>query len=176
LTCDSDGKMDKFISLREEKDVLELHPFDGTRPYYLGLFLIGAYQEILGDLHNLFGDTTAIHVSLDQAGNYQLERVVEGDSVNEVLGYVQYSKPELMSRVRAAAEKALRAGTLRMEKFALLLRRYEGSLAGYTYLSPDDTVVEAAAAANVLQPPGPRTPPPAPSGSRETSAPSGSSV
>ncbi|HLU38561.1 MAG TPA: arginine decarboxylase, partial [Planctomycetota bacterium] len=134
------------------------------------------YQEILGDLHNLFGDTTAIHVSLDQAGNYQLERVVEGDSVNEVLGYVQYSKPELMSRVRAAAEKALRAGTLRMEKFALLLRRYEGSLAGYTYLSPDDTVVEAAAAANVLQPPGPRTPPPAPSGSRETSAPSGSSV
>jgi len=147
LTCDSDGKMDKFISLREEKDVLELHSFDGTRPYYLGLFLVGAYQEILGDLHNLFGDTTAIHVSLDQNGSYQLERVVEGDSVNEVLGYVQYNKQELVSRVRTAAEKALRAGTLRIEKFALLLRRYEGSLSGYTYLAPDETAAEVAGAA-----------------------------
>jgi arginine decarboxylase len=185
LTCDSDGKMDKFISLREEKSLLELHAFDGTRPYYLGLFLVGAYQEILGDLHNLFGDTTAIHVSLDQAGNYQLERVVEGDSVNEVLGYVQYSKQELVSRVRTAAEKALRAGALRIEKFALLLRRYEGSLAGYTYLAPDEVVAEVATPpapashggrSNGGAVPLPANPPAQPTPSREPSTPSGSTA
>jgi len=84
LTCDSDGKVDRFIDLRDVKECLELHPFDG-RPYYLGIFLVGAYQEILGDLHNLFGDTNAVHVSLDQDG-YRIDHVVEGDSVSEVLG------------------------------------------------------------------------------------------
>jgi arginine decarboxylase len=88
LTCDSDGKMDQFIELRDVKNSLELHPFDG-KPYYLGVFLVGAYQEILGDLHNLFGDTNAVHISLDETG-YRIDHVVEGDSVTEVLGYVQY--------------------------------------------------------------------------------------
>jgi arginine decarboxylase len=140
LTCDSDGKMDEFIDLRDVKHTLELHPFHEGRPYYLAAFLVGAYQEILGDLHNLFGDTTAIHVSIDQDHGYRIERVVEGDSVNEVLGYVQYRKDDLMRRVRVVAEEAMRRGAIRMEETALLLKRFEEGLASYTYLSQDDVV------------------------------------
>ncbi len=132
LTCDSDGKMDQFIDLRDVKNWLELHPFDG-RPYYLGVFLVGAYQEILGDLHNLFGDTNAVHVAIDETG-YRIDHVVEGDSVTEVLGYVQYTKQYLMQRLRQANEDALRKGLLTLEESALLMRRYDEGLAGYTYL------------------------------------------
>jgi arginine decarboxylase len=98
LTCDSDGKMDRFIDLHDVKHSLELHAVNGE-PYYIASFLVGAYQEILGDLHNLFGDTDAVHVRLDGDG-YRVEHVVEGDSVSEVLAYVQYSKDDLVSRVR----------------------------------------------------------------------------
>ena len=93
ITCDSDGKIDQFIDLRDVRNTLELHPFDG-QPYYLGAFLLGAYQEILGDLHNLFGDTNAVHVSLDENGEVELNAVVKGDTVREVLHYVQYSADE----------------------------------------------------------------------------------
>ncbi len=136
LTCDSDGKMDQFIDLRDVKNSLELHPFDGT-PYFLGVFLVGAYQEILGDLHNLFGDTNAVHIALDDQG-YRIDHVVEGDSVTEVLGYVQYAKQYLMQRVRQANEDALRRGLLTFEESALLMRRYEDGLAGYTYLEEEE--------------------------------------
>ena len=135
LTCDSDGKMDQFIDLRDVKNWLELHPFDG-KPYYLGVFLVGAYQEILGDLHNLFGDTNAVHIALDEHG-YRVEHVVEGDSVTEVLGYVQYSKKSLMQRLRQATEQALRKGLLTLEESALLMKRYDEGLSGYTYLEEE---------------------------------------
>jgi arginine decarboxylase len=135
LTCDSDGKMDQFIDLRDVKDTLELHPFDG-RPYYIGVFLVGAYQEILGDLHNLFGDTNAVHIAIDEQG-YRIDHVVEGDTVTEVLGYVQYQKQHLMQRVRKASEEALRRGLLTLEESALLLRRYDEGLDGYTYLEEE---------------------------------------
>ena len=135
LTCDSDGKVDQFIDLRSVKECLELHPFDG-RPYYLGMFLVGAYQEILGDLHNLFGDTNAVHVSLDHNG-YRIEHVVEGDSVSEVLGYVQYDRRNLSARMRQANEEALRKGLLTFEESALLMRRFEEGMSGYTYLEED---------------------------------------
>ena len=135
LTCDSDGKMDQFIDLRDVKSALELHPFDG-KPYFLGVFLVGAYQEILGDLHNLFGDTNAVHITLDEKG-YRIDHMVEGDSVTEVLGYVQYSKQNLMQRMRQANEDALRRGLLTFEESALLVRRYEEGLAGYTYLEEE---------------------------------------
>jgi arginine decarboxylase len=135
LTCDSDGKVDSFIDLRDVKSSLELHPFDG-RPYYLGMFLVGAYQEILGDLHNLFGDTNAVHVSLHEHG-YQIDHVVEGDSVTEVLGYVQYEKRDLMQRMRQASEDALRRQLLTFEESALLMKRFEDGLAGYTYLEEE---------------------------------------
>jgi arginine decarboxylase len=138
LTCDSDGKMDQFIELRDVKDALELHPYDGT-PYYLGVFLVGAYQEILGDLHNLFGDTNAVHIALDENG-YRVDHVVEGDSVTEVLGYVQYHRPDLVRRVRQANEEALRKGLLTFEESALLMRRYDEGLSGYTYLEEEPTL------------------------------------
>ena len=135
LTCDSDGKVDQFIDLRSIKECLELHPFDGS-PYYLGMFLVGAYQEILGDLHNLFGDTNAVHVSLDHNG-YRIEHVVEGDSVTEVLSYVQYDRRQLLQCMRQANEEALRKGLLTFEESALLMRRFDEGLAGYTYLEED---------------------------------------
>jgi arginine decarboxylase len=131
LTCDSDGKIDQFIELRDVKSSLELHASDG-KPYYLGVFLVGAYQEILGDLHNLFGDTNAVHITLDGAG-YRIAHVVEGDSVTEVLGYVQYQKQNLVQRVRQASEEALRKGLLTFEESALLMRRFDEGLSGYTY-------------------------------------------
>jgi arginine decarboxylase len=136
LTCDSDGKMDQFIDLRDVKHTLELHAPNGE-PYYIGTFLVGAYQEILGDLHNLFGDTDAVHVRLD-GEDYRVEHVVEGDSVNEVLSYVQYSKEDLVSRVRRAVEVALREKRLTMAESGRLLRRYEEALEGYTYLTEHD--------------------------------------
>jgi len=136
LTCDSDGKMDQFIDLRDVKNWLELHPFTGE-PYFLGVFLVGAYQEILGDLHNLFGDTNAVHIALDENG-YRVDHVVEGDSVTEVLGYVQYQKAYLMTRMRQANEEALRKGLLTFEESALLMKRYDEGLSGYTYLEEEE--------------------------------------
>ena len=136
LTCDSDGKMDQFIDLRDVKHFLELHPKNGE-PYYIGSFLVGAYQEILGDLHNLFGDTDAVHVKLD-GDDYRVEDVVEGDSVAEVLSYVEYNKDDLMARVRRAVESALREKRLTMAESGRFMRRYEEALEGYTYLSVND--------------------------------------
>ncbi|MCW5892303.1 MAG: biosynthetic arginine decarboxylase [bacterium] len=135
LTCDSDGKMDQFIDLRDVKHFLELHQPNGE-PYLIGSFLVGAYQEILGDLHNLFGDTDAVHVRLD-GDAYRVEHVVEGDSVAEVLSYVQYSKQDLIARVRRATEVALRDGRLTPAESGRLMRRYEEALQGYTYLTVD---------------------------------------
>jgi len=136
LTCDSDGKIDEFIDLRDVKHFLELHPPNGEA-YLIGTFLVGAYQEILGDLHNLFGDTDAVHVKLD-GDDYRVEHVVEGDSVAEVLAYVQYSKDDLISRVRRAVEVALREKRLTMAESGRLMKRYEEGLEGYTYLTVND--------------------------------------
>jgi arginine decarboxylase len=133
ITCDSDGKIDQFIDLRDVRSTLELHPFNG-QPYYLGAFLIGAYQEILGDLHNLFGDTNAVHVSLDDSGEVNLDGFVKGDTVREVLAYVQYNADELMSRMRKDVERAVRGGKITLNESRQLLRFYESGLEGYTYL------------------------------------------
>ena len=136
LTCDSDGKIDKFIDQRDVKDVLELHSLNGS-PYYIGVFLVGAYQEILGDLHNLFGDTDAVHVRLDGNGGYTVEHVVEGDEVTEVLSYVQYDKGRLIEKVRLTIEEAMRRGTISLDESARLRRHYEQGLQDYTYLKRD---------------------------------------
>jgi len=136
LTCDSDGKIDRFIDQRDVKHVLELHPWS-DEPYFLGLFLVGAYQEILGDLHNLFGDTDAVHVRLDEDSGYRVEHVVEGDSVEEVLAYVQYDRRSLIETVRRTIENALRRGQITIEESAQLRRRFEQGLSGYTYHSRD---------------------------------------
>jgi arginine decarboxylase len=133
ITCDSDGKIDHFIDRRDVKSVLELHPVNG-QDYYLGIFLIGAYQEILGDLHNLFGNTNTVHVSLAAGGGYQIEHVVTGDTVTDVLKYVSYSRDDLVARVRRFAELAVRANRMSLEETRSMLRLYEEGLAGYTYL------------------------------------------
>ena len=133
ITCDSDGKIDHFIDRRDVKSVLELHALNG-QDYYLGIFLIGAYQEILGDLHNLFGNTNTVHVSLAAGGGYQIEHVVTGDTVTDVLKYVSYSREELVARVRRFAELSVRANRMSLEETRSLLRMYEEGLAGYTYL------------------------------------------
>ncbi|MBJ18726.1 MAG: biosynthetic arginine decarboxylase [bacterium] len=147
LTCDSDGKLDHFIGEGEDQPTLRLHPWTDA-PYFLAVFLIGAYQEILGDLHNLFGDTDAVHVRLDPrdesgtppASNHQysVEHFVEGDAVTEVLSYVQYDKQNLIERVRRTTERALRDGRISLEDSALLRRRYDEGLNGYTYLRGED--------------------------------------
>jgi arginine decarboxylase len=133
ISCDSDGKIDRFIDRRDVKRTLPLHS-DNGEPYYLGVFLIGAYQEILGDLHNLFGDTNAVHVSLDDDGNVMLEEVVRGDTVREVLAYVQFDADILLRRFRRDVETAVREGRLAADESGRLLRFYEEGLRGYTYL------------------------------------------
>ena len=136
LTCDSDGKIDQFIDQRDVKDVLELHPYiDST--YYIGIFLLGAYQEILGDLHNLFGDTDAVHVRMTDNGRYVVDHVVEGDDVGSVLGYVQYDRRALIEKVRRTIEDALGKGEISLEESARLRKRYEQGLKDYTYLCSD---------------------------------------
>ncbi|HYH63418.1 MAG TPA: biosynthetic arginine decarboxylase, partial [Urbifossiella sp.] len=134
ITCDSDGKVDQFIDLRDVRSTLELHPYTGDEPYYLGGFLLGAYQEILGDLHNLFGDTNAVHISLEDDGTTNVETVVKGDTVTEVLNYVQYSAEKLTDRVRKDVERAVRQGKLTVAESRQFLRFYESGLEGYTYL------------------------------------------
>ncbi len=133
ITCDSDGKVDRFIDLRDVKSTLELHAFNGDS-YYLGVFLVGAYQETLGDIHNLFGDTNAVHVSIGDDGQYFIDHVVDGDEVQEMLQYVQYSIGDMVARMRRSAERAVREKRISFHESAELLRRYERGLNGYTYL------------------------------------------
>jgi arginine decarboxylase len=135
LTCDSDGKIDQFIDLRDVKHLLELHPLIPDRPYYLGLFLGGAYQEIMGNLHNLFGDTNAVHIKLTPKG-YQIEHVVKGDTMEEVVGYVQYDVEDLIESIRQKSERALLDNRISIQESQRLLQNYERSLERYTYLSP----------------------------------------
>ena len=136
ITCDSDGKIEHFIDRRDVKDVLELHGVNGE-DYHIGIFLVGAYQEILGDLHNLFGDTNDVQVSLGEGGGYVIEHVEPGDTVTEVLKYVSYNKEDLVAKLRRAAEQALRAGKMTLEESRYMLRAYEDGLSGYTYLERD---------------------------------------
>jgi arginine decarboxylase len=133
ITCDSDGKIDQFIDRRDVKRTLALHTFTGE-PYYLGVFLVGAYQEILGDLHNLFGDTHAVHVSLDASGKVVLESVIKGDTVKEVLDYVEFDADMLVGKLRDSVEQAVRENRMDLEESGRLLRFYEDGLHGYTYL------------------------------------------
>ncbi len=134
LTCDSDGKIDQFIDLYDVKHVLELHPIKPGDPYYLGMFLNGAYQEIMGNLHNLFGDTNAVHIALTPKG-YRIDHVVKGDTMTEVLGYVQYDSEDLVESIRQQTEQALQEKRITLQESQLLLQNYERSLSRYTYLS-----------------------------------------
>jgi arginine decarboxylase len=137
ITCDSDGKIDSFIDLRDVKHVLELHPKEEGQDYYLGIFLVGAYQEILGDLHNLFGDTNTVHVCLNTDGDYDIKDVVAGDTVSEVLAFVDYSPSDLLGRLRANVEIALRKKLLTLDESRALINRFRQGMIGYTYLDKE---------------------------------------
>ncbi|MCP4836307.1 MAG: biosynthetic arginine decarboxylase [Phycisphaera sp.] len=134
LTCDSDGKVDRFIDREGVRGWLPLHELvDGER-YTLAAFLVGAYQETLGDLHNLFGDTHVAHVRIDREGRWWIDEIVEGDSVSEVLGYMQYDAVSLARRLRVECEGSVRDGRMTVAETRDLLVAYESGLAGYTYL------------------------------------------
>jgi arginine decarboxylase len=133
VTCDSDGKIDQFIDRRDVKRTLPLHACQ-NEPYYLGAFLIGAYQEILGDLHNLFGDTNAVHVSTDERGEVVVDAVIKGDTVREVLDYVEFDPNQLVQRLRDSIEQAVREGRICDSQAGRFLKFYEEGLGGYTYL------------------------------------------
>jgi arginine decarboxylase len=144
ITCDSDGRVDRFAGRTGTEQTLPLHPLRplGTNggpavehePYYLGVFLTGAYQETLGDLHNLFGDTHAVHVVLGADGAWHLEEVVEGDTVREVLSFVQYNPDAIRRTLRKEVEAALAAKRLTLEEAVSMRRFLDEGLDGYTYL------------------------------------------
>ncbi len=137
ITCDSDGKIDRFINSKETKNTLELHALDRTwrspLDYYLGMFLVGAYQEIMGNLHNLFGDTNVVHIKVTPAG-YQVESVVRGDTIEEVLSYVEYDSKDLLETMRRRTETALQNQTITLAEAQKLLQNYASTLNSYTYL------------------------------------------
>lgn len=134
ITCDSDGRIDRFPDVRDVKRALELHELRAGEPYYLASFLVGAYQETLGDLHNLFGDTHVVHIRLHEEGGWWIDETVKGDTAAEVLSYVQYDPERLQPRLARDCEAAVREGRLTVADSQTLLRFYEAGLAGYTYL------------------------------------------
>jgi arginine decarboxylase len=136
ITCDSDGKIDHFVSMRDVKRTLELHELRGDEKYYLAAFLVGAYQETLGDLHNLFGDTHVVHVRLHDEGGWWIEEIVKGDTANKVLEYMEYDVAELYPALARDCERAIRAGRMTLAESQTLKRFYESELDGYAYLEP----------------------------------------
>ncbi len=136
ITCDSDGKIDHFVSLRETKRTLEVHELAEGERYYLAAFLVGAYQETLGDLHNLFGDTHVVHIKLHEEGGWWIEETVKGDTAAEVLRYMRYDVDRLLPQLARDCERAVREGRLSLAESQALRRFYDGELNGYTYLEP----------------------------------------
>jgi arginine decarboxylase len=131
VTCDSDGKIDRFVGDKNGRPSLELHGFSDGEPYILGVFLTGAYQEILGDLHNLFGDTNAVHVRLSVNGHYEVTDLVHGDTVTEVLNYVQFRANDLLQTFR---RKVNAAKQITRQEANTFIADYVAGLEGYTYL------------------------------------------
>lgn len=136
ITCDSDGKVDKFIDLKDVKDRLPLHPLNGE-PYYLGMFLMGAYQDIMGDIHNLFGRVNEVHVFVDveEPNGYYIEEILPGSSVASILSSIQYNSSDLIKQIKLAVDQQVKAGALKPREGVELLDEYEARLTEYTYIS-----------------------------------------
>lgn len=134
LTCDSDGEISRFIDLRDVNNYLLCHEPKWDEGYYIGVFLVGAYQEILGGLHNLFGDTNVVHLDFAADGTLEVNEIVQGDTIREVLDYVEYTVPNLTSQFRLSLERAIRQGAITLEESAQYQRKYRQILDGYTYL------------------------------------------
>ena len=133
ITCDSDGKISRFIDRRHTSRTLRVHALDES-PYIFGIFLVGAYQEILGDLHNLFGDPHEVHVTLSENNEVEFDAMIKGETVSEVLAYVHFNRDDLMSRLQTAVEFAVRQGRIDHQEAGSFIQFYEDSLNGYTYL------------------------------------------
>ena len=133
ITCDSDGKIANFVSEGRTSHVLPVHTLRRGEPYYLGVFLVGAYQEILGDLHNLFGDTNAVHLSVKD-GSYHIDQIIDGETVEEVLEYVQYNPKKLVRQLEIWVTKSVKQGKISLEEGKEFLNNYRSGLYCYTYL------------------------------------------
>ena len=133
ITCDSDGKIANFVTNRNISHILPVHTVRKNEPYYLGVFLVGAYQEILGDMHNLFGDTNAVHISVKD-GKYSIDQIFDGETVEEVLSYVQYKPKELVRQLERWVTKSVKQGKISLEEGKEFLSNYRSGLYGYTYL------------------------------------------
>lgn len=136
ITCDSDGKINNFISAHGPSSSLPVHALKNNEPYYLGVFLVGAYQEILGDMHNLFGDTNAVHISVYK-DHYEIDQIIDGETVAEVLDYVQYSPKKLVRNVETWVTASMKSGKITPEEGREFLSNYRSGLYGYTYLEKD---------------------------------------
>jgi len=134
ITCDSDGKIDRFVDVRDIKKTLPLHALRKGEPYYLAAFLVGAYQETLGDLHNLFGDPHVVHVVIDEDGSWRIDEFVEGDTVREALAFVQYDASVLLDRLRRDLERAASEGVMREAEAKRIHAFYDEEFRGFTYL------------------------------------------
>jgi len=139
ITCDSDGKIDRFVDRRDIRKTLELHEVAPGEEYLLGAFLVGADQETRGDLHNLFGDTHVVHISMDEGGDWSIDELIEGDKVRDVLGYVQFDVEKLEQNLRRDCEQAVKTKSLTVRESQLLLRFYKDGLKSYTYLEPGES-------------------------------------
>src|SRR5262245_48092841 len=151
ITCDSDGQINKFIDLRDVRDTLPLHALNpavpgssngngnpaANEPYYLGFFLMGAYQDIMGDLHNLFGRVNEVHVflELDEPAGYYVEEIIEGTTIVQALSSVQYDENELKRQMKAQVDEAIKSDRMKPSEAMRLLDEYEKGLKAYTYLS-----------------------------------------
>ena len=133
ITCDSDGKIANFVTSRHISNVLPVHSLKRNEDYYLGVFLVGAYQEILGDMHNLFGDTNAAHISVKD-GQYHIDQIIDGETVEEVLDYVQYDPKKLVRQLERWVTKSVKQGVISLEEGKEFLSNYRSGLYGYTYL------------------------------------------
>nr|HPI18842.1 arginine decarboxylase [Candidatus Kapabacteria bacterium] len=133
ITCDSDGKIDHFIGVKNFSNNLPIHELKSNQPYYLGVFLVGAYQEILGDLHNLFGDTNAVHITVKDDG-YEIQQIIDGETVAEVLDYVQYSAKRLVRIMETWVTASVKEGKISTQEGKEFLSNYRSGLYGYTYL------------------------------------------
>ncbi|MDE6032756.1 MAG: biosynthetic arginine decarboxylase, partial [Muribaculaceae bacterium] len=136
MTCDSDGKIAHFITGNGLSDSLPVHPIKANEPYYIGVFLVGAYQEILGDLHNLFGDTNAVHIDVYK-DRYEIDKIIDGETVAEVLDYVQFNSKKLVRNVETWVTASMKAGKITPEEGREFLSNYRSGLYGYTYLERD---------------------------------------
>lgn len=136
MTCDSDGKIAHFITDSGMSSALPVHPLKPGEPYYIGVFLVGAYQEILGDMHNLFGDTNAVHIDVYK-DRYEIDQIIDGETVAEVLDYVQFNPKKLVRNVETWVTASMKAGKITPEEGREFLSNYRSGLYGYTYLEKD---------------------------------------